>query len=213
MKSILLVETYPLVLSGLEQSLAKYPGLETLRICVTLERLEQEMKSEPPSLLILDHHLLEEKTLSWIKKQLHLVKNLPVLILSTDDRPATIRKFMKAGCWGYLLKNVSEEELYAAISEINRGNLYLQAATLKRISFSSLGIKSRKKDCRSLTKREREILTLIIEEFTTKEIAAKLFISDCTVETHRLKLIHKLGVKNTAGLVREALQHQLYPEC
>ncbi|MCR9014596.1 helix-turn-helix transcriptional regulator [Aquiflexum sp. XJ19-11] len=63
----------------------------------------------------------------------------------------------------------------------------------------------------SLTKREKEILQLIVEEYTTQEIANKLFISFCTVETHRLHLIQKMGVRNTAGLVREAVARNIYP--
>jgi len=61
-----------------------------------------------------------------------------------------------------------------------------------------------------LTPRENEVLQLIVEEHTINEIAKKLFISQCTVETHRVNLIHKLGVKNTAGLVRVAFEAGLY---
>ena len=67
----------------------------------------------------------------------------------------------------------------------------------------------KKKTGCKLTQREQEVLQLIVDEFTTTEIAKKLFIGQCTVETHRIKLIQKLGVKNTAGLVREAVQRQL----
>ncbi|MCO6477059.1 MAG: response regulator transcription factor [Phaeodactylibacter sp.] len=77
----------------------------------------------------------------------------------------------------------------------------------KLILEYSLGIGPKKK---KLTEREQEVLQLIIEEYTTKEIAKKLFISSCTVETHRLNIIQKLGVRNTAGIVREAMRMDLF---
>lgn len=61
-----------------------------------------------------------------------------------------------------------------------------------------------------MTRREKEVLQLIMDEYTTREIASKLFISHCTVETHRINLIQKLGVKNTAGMVRVAFEYGLF---
>lgn len=215
MPSVFIAENYPLFRTGLEEALVHHPNIQSVESFSTREEIEQGLPTDIPTLLILDNSFLEDKTLPWLRPTFKRSRELSVLIFSTDDRPATVKKYIQAGCRAYLLKSATREELYAAISELLKGStggIYLQPILQKKISYQSLGLKHCNRNCSAITKREREVLHLIIEEFTTKEIAAKLFISDCTVESHRLKLIQKMGVKNTAGLVREALQHQLYPQ-
>lgn len=213
MSSVYLAEGFPLFRTGLAQTLPLHPEITTVHSIPTAEQLKLRLLKSPPDLLILDTDFLAERTPTWLRGLVEAYPHLPVLLFSTDDRPATVRRFMQAGSRAYLLKNASEEELFAAISTLLSDEpkaIYLQPALQQRISYQSLGIRKRGRDCCAITKREREVLHLIIEEFTTKEIAAKLFISDCTVESHRTNLTQKLGVKNMAGLVRVALESGLY---
>lgn len=88
--------------------------------------------------------------------------------------------------------------------------MYIPASMSKAFATWITVADHKKKQDNKLTQREQEILQLIVEEFTTSEIAKKLYIGQCTVETHRINLIQKLGVKNVAGLVRVALEAGLY---
>ena len=116
---------------------------------------------------------------------------------------------MKNGALGYLLKNTSREELIEAIRSVFKGEQYLQPEIKEALLSASLGNPVRGSYVPKLTRREKEVLTLIVEEMTTAEIAEQLCISPKTVETHRLNLIQKLGVRNSAGLVKEALTKDL----
>ena len=111
---------------------------------------------------------------------------------------------------GYLLKNTDKSELALAIKTVMNGERFLPPKIQDMLLNESLG-----KSANSaffipkLTSREKEILGLIIKEFTTEEIAEKIFVSVKTVESHRSNLIQKLGVKNSAGLVRVAFEKGL----
>lgn len=119
-----------------------------------------------------------------------------------------VQRLLDAGVDGYLLQSAAPERFRQAVHEVCAGGSFvdpdLKATWLRR----ELG------DCRltqldPLTKRERQVLQLIVLEHTTEEIAGMLFISRCTVETHRAHILSKLGVRNTAGIVREAMRRNL----
>ena len=110
---------------------------------------------------------------------------------------------------GYLLKNTDKKELTEAIKSVIEGKRYLPKKISDILLNDSIGIQNSNYFIPKLTVREKEILNLIIQEFTTEEIAVKLFVSTKTVESHRSNLIQKLGVKNSAGLVRVAFEKGL----
>ena len=122
-----------------------------------------------------------------------------------------ISGMLKNGAKGYILKNSSKKELIQAIKAVYAGeNYYSQEVTQNLISSMMPGkTVSSNPLFPKITRREKEILELIVDEHTTQEIADKLFISLSTVETHRANLLSKLNVKNTAGLVRIAMQKGL----
>jgi len=131
-----------------------------------------------------------------------------VLTLTTFNEVSFITRIIKNGASGYLLKNTDKEELIEAIKTVYKGEQFLAKEVKEKLIASSFG-KEDSAFIPKLTRREKEVLKLIIDEMTTKEIAQKLFISNATVETHRLHLLNKLGVRNTAGLVKVALQKGL----
>jgi DNA-binding NarL/FixJ family response regulator len=134
-------------------------------------------------------------------------KNYPqvkILILSMHNSKDFVDSVLSAGAEGYILKNAGREELLHAINQIQEGNYYYGNDILK-----SMAEPTQKDQIAILSKREIEIINLIAEELTTQEIAEKLFISPHTVDTHRKNLLAKLNVRNTAGLVKFALQNHL----
>jgi DNA-binding NarL/FixJ family response regulator len=124
-----------------------------------------------------------------------------------------VQSMIKAGAKGYLLKNCGKEELEQCIRKVHTGGTFFSDDLTDTLLAGMQG-KFVKKEGTSqflptLSRREKEILKLIINELTTAEIAEKLFISIGTVETHRHNMMNKLGVRNTAGLVRVAFTHGL----
>jgi DNA-binding NarL/FixJ family response regulator len=122
-----------------------------------------------------------------------------------------VQAMIKAGAKGYLLKNCGKQELEQCIRKVHGGGTFF-SDDLTDTLLSGMQGKTTKKDGQylpSLSRREKEILRHILDEATTGEIAEKLFISIGTVETHRHNMMNKLGVRNTAGLVRMAITHDL----
>ena len=119
---------------------------------------------------------------------------------------------LKNGAHGYVLKHAGKEEIIQAIRKVFDGQNYY-SEEVSEIIMASLAGQSAKDKPQSpyprLSRRETQVLRLIVDEFTTAEIAEKLHISFGTVETHRRNMLIKLGARNTAGLVRTALEYGL----
>jgi DNA-binding NarL/FixJ family response regulator len=133
---------------------------------------------------------------------------LRLVVLQRSCQIGVVRELFQYGVVGFLSDLCSADEIADAIKVTSERNKYIDHRLALSAIYQDPSTASGKHSF-FLTEREREVLKLIVDEYTTREIAAKLFISKCTVETHRLHLIRKLGVKNTAGLVREAINQAL----
>lgn len=150
------------------------------------------------------------------KKIKELYPEIKILALTMFDDTLHINEMINAGASGYLLKNAGKEELVTAIKKVYAGEKYVSnEVSVKLIErmfnkeqekTSTVASNTRKSE---LTKREIEIIKLIAQEMTNAEIAAKLNNSPMTIITHRKNLLRKLGVKNTAGLIKYAMQNGL----
>ncbi|MBS1913034.1 MAG: response regulator transcription factor [Bacteroidetes bacterium] len=138
---------------------------------------------------------------------------MKILALTQNADSGSITRAVKAGVDGYVIKTSKKEEFLEAIRTVAAGEQYF-SEHVKNALILSLGGRDEKILGGELpiSPREKEILAMIAREFTTNEIAERLFLSPYTVETHRKNLIHKLGVRNTAGLVRIAVQTGLIGE-
>jgi len=129
-----------------------------------------------------------------------------ILGLSTFNQGLYIKKMMENGASGYILKNTSKEELIKAIHVVRDGGIYFSGEAGQALAEYQ---KSSKTEIPVLTSREKEILGLIAEGFTNPQIAEKIFLSQFTVDSHRKNLLAKLNVKNTASLIRLAVENKL----
>ena len=177
-------------------------GRETMELINTLQ----------PDVIIMDISMPE---MNGIECTLKIKKDYPdikILVLSMSKEDEHIRKMLEAGASGYILKNTGKEELIKAIMVVSEGNYYFSNevtdSIMKDILFSSQG-KNEKNLKVELTARESEILGLITRENTNSEIAKKLFISVRTVDAHRRNILEKTGCRNTAGLVKFAIENGL----
>lgn len=147
-----------------------------------------------------------------------IVKRWPhikVLTLSMMSDNQHIKQMMGAGASGYVLKNCTEKELKKAIKTVFEGDTYYSAEVTEVVMTNLMKNNTTKTTSNlvvdmPLTEREKEVLELIIKEFTNNEIADKLFISNRTVDAHKRNLLEKTGAKNIAGLVMYAINNQLF---
>ncbi len=129
-----------------------------------------------------------------------------ILGLSTFNQGLYIKKMMENGASGYILKNSSKDELIKAIHTVHEGGIYFSGEAGQALAEYQ---KSSKTELPVLTPREKEILELIAEGYTNPQIAEKIFLSQFTVDSHRKNLLAKLNVKNTASLIRLAVERKL----
>lgn len=139
---------------------------------------------------------------------------IKILILSMLNEDEHIKKVLKAGASGYVLKNSGRKELLEAINDVMSGKFYFSEEATQAIMKDIMGQKGRRvepdAEAVPLTDRELEVLEHIVKEYTNQEIAEKLFISVRTVDAHRRNLLEKIGARNTAGLVRYAMEKELF---
>jgi len=173
-------------------------------IADTMNDLDPDMQ-----ILLLDINLPDGNGIIACKELLKKFPGLKIIALTNFEDSAFVKQIMKNGANGYLLKNTGKTELVTAIKTVLEGENYLPQHIKDILLNESIGKGNSSYFIPKLTSREKEILGLIIKEFTTEEIANSIFISVKTVEAHRSNLIQKLGVKNTAGLVRVAFEKGL----
>lgn len=208
--NLVLIEAIPLLLRAINQAVESIPGHKIYYQAHNLEHLELTLQDDQIDLLWLDATIPEVHDGTAFQSIHRKKPRLKILLFGVGETVPEIRKYFKHGASAYLPKSADFGEIEAALACIEAGELYVPASLNKSFSnWLTDPVRKKKPGCK-LTQREQEILQLIVEEFTTTEIAKKLYIGPCTVETHRIKLIQKLGVKNVAGLVREAIQRQLY---
>lgn len=138
-------------------------------------------------------------------------KECKIIVLTMHNNSRAITKLLDIGAEGYILKNTGKRELIKALDAVISGHSYFSEEV--KATYMESRIKGKKAASNAvqhkLSKREIEIVKLISEELTTNEIAEKLFISESTVETHRRNILNKLNVRNTAGLIKLAIQNNL----
>jgi DNA-binding NarL/FixJ family response regulator len=205
MINVAIVDDQVIILNGLQKILAEADHINISGTYNSADHLLENLETSQPDVLLLDIQMpgrsgLELATI--ISKKYPAIK---MIALTNVDVLTQMKQMLQKGCLGYLLKDVSPEILINAIETVNRGEQFLHE-TLKKQLLNSL---SGQDDKQLITRREKEILKLILEENTNQDIANKLFLSLRTVENHRNNLLQKLNVKNTAGLVKVALQEGL----
>lgn len=207
--NLLIADDHTMFLQGIVSLLEQEPQINIVGKAVNgIEALEI-IKQEAVDLIILDISMPEMDGIELskiLKKEYPAVK---ILIVSTHSNASIISRLIRIGVNGYLLKNAEKSELLKAITTIAEGEDYFSEETEEKHLSNSLKIEKQVSNLTELSSREKEILVLIAHEYNTAEIAEKTFISLNTVNTHRRNLLSKLNAKNTAGLVKYAVENGL----
>lgn len=208
---IAITDDHPLVIKGLQTALGGQDHISVTATYATGAGLLEGMSRDQPDVLLLDIQLPDASGRDLATTLLKKYPELRILVLSGLEDTGVIRELLQAGCMGYLLKTSADGALLIrAIEQVYEGALFLEES-LRSDLLHAIILQKREtvKTEALLTRREKEVLGLISREYTNQEIAEQLSLSVRTVESHRLNLLHKLRVRNTAGLVRAALQLQL----
>ena len=205
---IAITDDHTIVIEGIKTMLKSNKEIEVLQSFENLKDTFENLNSAV-KVLLLDINLPDGNGINACKELLEKHPDLKIIALTNFEETVFIKQIIKNGAMGYLLKNTDKKELTEAIKSVIEGKRYLPKKISDILLNDSIGINNSSYFIPKLTVREKEILNLIIQEFTTEEIAVKLFVSTKTVESHRSNLIQKLGVKNSAGLVRVAFEKGL----
>ncbi len=200
---VLIVDDHYMVIEGIRSLLEQEKDIELIGHASNASSCLAFVKSRQPDVILMDINLPDKSGIDLCLEVRREYPGIFVIGLSTFNQFTFIDTMMENGASGYLLKNAGKEEITEAIHTVAAGKTYLSneaATTLKNAA---------PEDSPVLTRRENEVLRMIAEGFTNPEIAAKLFLSLSTVDTHRKSLMRKLNVKNTALLIRYALQHKI----
>ena len=175
-----------------------------------LEVLEK-LNGQEVDVVLLDINMPVLDGIETCKKLRQMFPFVKILALTMYEEGNLISKMVRNGANGYILKNTGKDRLIEAIKTVYRGENYFSDRVKDALITSMVASKNKKSGTLipSLTRREKEIIRLIVNEYTTHEIGEKLFISEKTVETHRKNLLQKLNARNTAGLVRIAIEKGL----
>ena len=203
---IIIVDDHTVVLDGLKKLIETNKDFEVVATAQDGKKAIEMVNLFNPDILIMDLDMPVMNGIEATEKISNQFPDTKILILTMHHEKAVVSKLISSGASGFLLKNVGQDELNEAIEKVLSGKQYIGSnITMNLIQGDSSEI-SKSKDLLSsvakLTDREIEILKLIAQGHTNKEIGEKLYISHRTVDTHRTNLQKKLNVKNIAGLIR-----------
>lgn len=211
---VFVADDHQLVIDGLKLMFDDTPNIAFVGSANNGKAALEALGEKDVDVLLLDINMPVMNGIECCRLARQQFPHLKILALSMMKEASLVKEILKAGATGFLLKNAGQDEVINAIEAVYAGEQAFsdEILTIVMGSFSGGKDKTAKNKLPKISRREKQILKLIVWEKTTHEIAQELFISFGTVETHRRNLLHKLDVKNTAGLVRVALENKLLDE-
>jgi len=209
---VLLADDHTVVRRGLRRILEAAPEIEIVSEVGDGRTALETAREQRPAVAVIDISLPALNGIEVTRQLQKVAPDTRVLILSVHADDAYIRQSLKAGAKGYLLKDADDQDLLKAVIAVSAGGSYFSPAVSKVVLEGYLHDANELPDeLRDLSNREREVLQLIAEGKSNKEIANALTVSVSTVESHRKHVMEKLNLHNTAALVRFAVRQGLIP--
>jgi DNA-binding NarL/FixJ family response regulator len=204
---VLIADDHGIVRSGLRLLLERQPDLEVVAEAADGAEAREKALRERPDLAILDVKMPKLTGLQATREIKHQAPDVAVLILSMHDDERYLFEALKAGASGYVLKTQADTDLLDAIRAVERGEPFLTPEAQRALIKDVLERGSVSEE--DLTPREEEIVKLVAEAHTNREIAEILHLSEKTVENHRANAMRKLGMRDRVELVRYAIRRGL----
>ncbi len=204
---LIITDDHPVIRNGIKAILKEVNDIQIVEEVSDGEELIQKLESLEADIILMDINMPNMNGIEATKIVSQKYPHIKVITFSQYDEKRFVKQALKSGASGYMLKNTPAGEFITAIRMVYAGGMYLSPA-LPNV----FGDKPKPRSnylFPDLTTREKEVLALICQEKNTQEIADELFISYNTVESHRANLLLKVGVKNTAGLVKWAVENEI----
>lgn len=202
MIKVIVVDDHPIIADGIKKLIDTCPDIRTIGTVLCGKDCKKLLQKTTPDIILLDINLPDINGMDlcqYIRKSYPFIR---IIALTGFKEYFYIQKMLQNGANGYLLKNALPEEIIEGIREVYSGNSYFSEevdSVLQAHNNNKL----------FLTARETELLKLVVEGYTNKEIASKLFLGVETINSYRKNLLLKLGVKNTAAMVKLAITEKL----
>jgi DNA-binding NarL/FixJ family response regulator len=206
---VLIADDHGIVRSGLRLLLERQPDIEVIAEAADGAEAREIAVRERPDLAILDVRMPKLTGLQVTRELKKQAPEVSVLILSMHDDERYLFEALKAGASGYVLKTQADTDLMEAIRAVERGEPFLTPAAQQALIKDVLERGRQSEDEEELTPREEEIVKLVAEAHTTRQIAEILHLSEKTVENHRANAMRKLGMRDRVELVRYAIRRGL----
>ena len=202
MTTLLIADDHKIFREGLTVLLENEPNLKIIAEASNGLEVIELLKSITPDLILLDIEMPKLDGFDVLRQIKGTKTKSKILVLTMHNSPEFIRNIFRSGASGYIQKDAGSEALINAIFKIAKEGTYI-TPEISKILIKNLGRTTRSSE---VSKREKEIIKLVVNQHTTTEISDILHISPHTVESHRQNILLKLGLKNTAGLVKYAVQ-------
>jgi DNA-binding NarL/FixJ family response regulator len=203
---VFIVDDHPVVIEGIHSLLQNEKDIAWVGQAMNAQSCLGFFVNNTADVVLMDISMPGMDGVELCKVMKEKYPGIFILGLSTFNQGLYIKKMMENGASGYILKNSSKEELIKAIHTVDEGGIYFSGEAGVALAEYQ---KSSKVEMPILTPREKEILDLIAEGYTNPQIAEKIFLSQFTVDSHRKNLLAKLNVKNTASLIKFAVENKL----
>ena len=210
---VVMADDHEIFRDGFRLTLSRTENIKLLAAASDGRELIELVKQHQPDVVITDIKMPRMDGIEAARKISATWPGIGIIGLSMFDEEDLIIEMLEAGAKGYLIKNADKTEVIEAIETVYRDEPFYCKQTSNKlaqmIAKSKHNPYARKKMV-EFTDKELEIIQLVCQEFTTKEISEKLFVSTRTVDGYRIKILEKMNVKNSVGIVVYAIQHQLY---
>lgn len=212
---VLIADDHKMFVDGIDSILKNEEDIVVVERCYDGTSIFPALKKFEVDVILLDVNLPGMNGIEVTERMVKEYPKIKILALSMYNEESFVSEILRKGAIGYILKNTGRNELVDGIRTVIKGKSYFSKDVTQTIMKSLMkqrkgeGKKKKTNYIPKLSRREKEVLKLIVEEFTTTEIADKICISQKTVESHRANLLSKLNARNSAGLVRIALENDL----
>lgn len=196
---VYIVDDHYMVIEGIKAMLQEEAGIELLGHAYNAAACQTYLQHHQPDVILMDINLGDMSGIDLCKLVTEQYPAVRIIGLSSYNQLSFITKMLSNGAMGYVLKNATKQEILAAIDTVLQGKQYLS------LEASEMMKNAPTDDLPVLTRREAEVLKLIADGLTNAEMAAQLFVSPTTIDTHRKHLLEKFNARNTAILIRRAI--------
>ena len=203
---VLVVDDHQLFREGIRSIFSSNEDIEVIGEADSVESMLSFFETTIPEVVLIDVTMPGGDGISAIKLCKKKYPTIRFVVLTMHADGQYVVKAARSGAFGYLLKNADKEELTKAVKEASFGRKYFNSE-ISQLMVGNMSLEG--DDPQQLSERELQVLHLVSDGKTTKEIADELFVSSRTVETHRVNMMKKLNVQNTAELIKKAVKLNL----